>query len=192
MRYEVEMRPAIALVTVAVVLAAAATGCAKTTTEANNLSPLEAVEKVELQRYLGTWYEISSYPQRFQEGCTATTANYSLRDDGKITVLNRCRKGGLDGEEDEAKGLARVLDETTNAKLEVSFFRPFWGDYWIIELDPDYQWAVVGHPGRDYLWILSRTPSLEPGTYDRILKRLEEEHAYDLSRLKRTQQPLGE
>lgn len=91
----------------------------------------------ELSRYEGTWYEIASFPQRFQKGCTATTATYTARKDGKITVLNRCRKDGLDGKLSQAKGLARVVDTKTKAKLKVSFFRPFWGDYWIIDLDPE-------------------------------------------------------
>lgn len=169
----------------AVLLTAA---CASSTTKREGLPPLTTVESVELPRYLGTWYEIASYPQRFQEGCTATTASYSLRDDGEIDVLNRCRKGGLDGELDEAKGRARVVDERSNAKLEVSFFRPFWGDYWIIDLDDEYRWAVVGHPDRDYLWILSREPRMEPEVYEGILLRLKEKH-YDTSRLVRTLQP---
>ncbi|MEX1368367.1 MAG: lipocalin family protein [Nannocystaceae bacterium] len=163
--------------------------CAKSATEQGGLPPLQTVEQVELSRYLGTWYEIASYPQRFQKGCTATTATYSLPEgEDEIEVLNRCRKDSLDGKLDEAKGRARIVDSTTNAKLEVSFFGPFWGDYWIIDLDPDYQWAVVGHPGRDYLWILSRTPQLEPEVYDGILQRLLEQD-YDTSRLVETLQP---
>ena len=169
-------------------LAVALTGCAESTTQRESLPPLETVERVEVDRYLGTWYEIASYPQRFQKDCTGTTANYTLRDDGRIDVLNRCRKLTLDGKLDEAKGLARVVDEQTNAKLEVSFFRPFWGDYWIIQLGDDYEYAVVGHPGRDYLWILSREPTMDDGTYQKILERLEEQH-YDTSRLVRTLQP---
>lgn len=168
----------------------ALTACAHSTTEAQSLPPLQAVESVQLPRYLGTWYEIASYPQRFQKGCLATTANYTLRDDAKIRVVNRCRKGGFDGEEDVARGLARVVDAETNAKLEVSFFRPFWGDYWIIDLDPEYRWAVVGHPGRDYLWILSREPTLPEDTYAGILDRLQAQH-YDTSRLVETLHPPG-
>lgn len=170
------------------VLAVLAPACASSTTERESLPPLATVEHVDLSRYLGTWYEIASYPQRFQAGCTATTATYSLRDDGTIDVLNRCRKGGLDGKLDEAKGRARVVDEVTQAKLEVSFFGPFWGDYWIIDLDPEgYRYAVVGHPGRDYLWILSREPTLAPDVYDGILARLKEQR-YDTSRLVKTLQ----
>lgn len=171
-----------------VLLAALASACA-TTTERESLPPLTTVERVELPRYLGTWYEIASYPQRFQAGCTATIAKYALRDDGMIAVHNQCRKGGLDGELDEAKGRARVVEEVTNAKLEVSFFGPFWGDYWIIDLDQEgYSYAVVGHPGRDYLWILSREPQLEPAVYEGILARLRAKH-YDTTRLVKTLQP---
>ena len=154
------------------------------------LPPLQTVPGVDLQRYAGTWYEIANYPHPFQEGCTATTADYSLRDDGRVDVLNRCRQGGLDGELDEARGIARVVDTQSNAKLEVSFFRPFWGDYWIIELAEDYRYAVVGHPGRDYLWILSRSPTMAADDYQGILQRLESTHRYDTSRLVETLQPL--
>lgn len=156
--------------------------CGTTTTERLDLPPLETVERVELSRYLGKWYEIASYPQSFQEGCTATTATYTLRDDGEIDVLNRCRKGEPTGELDTAEGRARVVDKKTNAKLEVSFFRPFWGDYWIIQLDDDYQWTVVGHPSRDYLWILSRTPTLPDTTYEAIIDRLKQQ-GYETERL---------
>ena len=137
-----------------------AAGCATSTTERLRLPPLEPVAHVDLSRYLGTWYEIASFPQSFQRGCTATTATYTLRDDGQIDVVNRCRKGSPDGPEKVAHGRARVVDRSSNAKLEVSFFRPFWGDYWIIDLGADYEYAVAGHPGRDYLWILSRTPTI--------------------------------
>jgi len=165
-------------------------GCTKTTTERLKLPPLEVVPSVDLERYVGTWYEIASYPQRWQEGCTATTATYTLQGDGEIAVLNTCRKGGLDGPEDTAEGKARVVDPKSNAKLEVSFFWPFWGDYWIIDLGPDYEYAVVGHPSRDYLWILSRAPALDDATYDDILKRLEAQ-GYPLDRLVKTPQPTG-
>ena len=163
-------------------------GCAATTTERRRLPELKTVLHVDLSRYLGTWYDIASFPQRFQQGCTGTTATYALRADGDLDVLNRCRKGSLDGEEDSASGRARVVDKTTNAKLKVSFFRPFWGDYWIIDLGSDYEYAVVGHPGRDYLWILSRTPVMDPAVYQGILERLKAQ-GYEVGRLNRTLQP---
>ncbi|MFC1612130.1 lipocalin family protein [Myxococcota bacterium] len=171
--------------------AALLAACATTTTDRLGLPPLEAVPQVDLSRYVGTWYEIASFPQRFQKGCTGTTANYTLQEDGEIRVLNRCRKGSLQGKEDSAEGRARVTDPVTNAKLEVTFFWPFWGEYWIVDLDPDYQFAVVGHPGRDYLWILSRTPSMEKEVYTDILERLRNK-SYQVERLQRTVQPQAE
>lgn len=170
------------------VLVSCATSCTTSGGTRADLPPLETVPEVDLQRYLGTWYEIARIPQRFQRDCTATTATYSLEEDGDIRVLNRCRKGSVDGPVDEAEGRARVVDEETNAKLEVSFFGPFWGDYWIVELGRDYEYAVVGHPSRDYLWILSRTPTMEPRLYQDILQRLEGQ-GYDTDRLVRTEQP---
>jgi apolipoprotein D and lipocalin family protein len=165
-----------------------AAGCATSTTERLRLPPLRTVEKVELSRYLGTWYEIAAFPQSFQKGCTASTATYALRPDGEVDVLNRCRDGSPDGPERSASGRARVVDRATGAKLEVSFFRPFWGDYWIIDLGRDYEYAVVGHPSRDYLWILSRTPALPEATSRAILARLQAQ-GYETARLVRTLQP---
>jgi apolipoprotein D and lipocalin family protein len=169
----------------ALVVSLLAAGCAATTTERLHLPPLRTVPRVDLPMYLGTWYEIASFPQRFQRGCTATTATYTLRDDGDLDVVNRCRQGAPDGPEKVATGRARVVDRATNAKLEVSFFRPFWGDYWIVELGEDYRHAAVGHPSRDYLWILARTPSMSPDLYDAILGRLSAQ-GYETARLVRT------
>jgi apolipoprotein D and lipocalin family protein len=179
------MKPLAILATVA-----ALAGCSTSTTERLRLPPLETVPHVDLARYVGTWYEIASFPQSFQRGCVATTATYTTRDDGDVDVLNRCRKDALDGPEKSARGRARVVDAATNAKLEVSFFRPFWGDYWVVDLGTDYDWAVVGHPGRDYLWILSRTPTMPEATYEGILARLKTQ-GYDTSRLMRTLQRPG-
>lgn len=145
---------------------------------------LPVVPRVDLGRYVGVWYEIARFPHRFQQGCFASTATYTLRDDGRIDVLNACRTGGPEGEIRSAKGIAKVVDPATNAKLKVSFFRPFWGDYWIIGLGSEYQFAVVGHPSRQYLWILSRTPRMDEATYREILARLEA-LGYDTARLLR-------
>jgi apolipoprotein D and lipocalin family protein len=150
--------------------------------------PLEAVDSVDLDRYLGRWYEIASYPAWFQKNCTAVTANYSLRDDGRIKVVNSCRKGSLDGKLKQSTGRAKVVDTVSNAKLKVSFFGPFWGDYWIIDLDPEYQWVVVGVPNRKYLWILSRTPQMDEALFGEIVARLPG-RGYDPGRLNRTLQP---
>jgi len=154
-------------------------GCAPSTTDR---PPLETVAYVDLQRYVGTWHEIARFPHRFQKGCVATRAIYTLRDDGQIGVYNECRKGTVGGELKSVEGRARVVDAATNAKLEVTFFWPFWGAYWIIDLDPDYRWAVVGHPSRKYLWILAREPGLAEDVLQGIRQRLERQ-GYDLSPL---------
>lgn len=161
-----------------------ACGCA-TTTSREGLPPLTAVAAVDLERYLGTWFEIASFPQSFQAGCTATTATYRQQSDGIIEVRNACRLGAPDGEAKVALGRARVGEST--AKLEVSFFGPFRADYWIIALADDYAWAVVGHPSRDYLWILSRTPTVDEDTYAGIVRDLDA-RGYQTERLQRTQQ----
>ena len=163
-------------------------GCGTTTTERLRLPTLRTVEHVDLQRYLGTWFDIASFPQRFQRGCTATTATYAMRPDGQIDLLNRCRQGSLDGPQREAHGRARVVDRSSNARLEVSFLWPFWGDYWVIDLGANYEYAVVGHPSRDYLWILSRTPAMDPELLASIERRLEAQ-GYETSRLLMTTQP---
>jgi apolipoprotein D and lipocalin family protein len=152
------------------------------------LNPLQTVPKVDLTRYLGVWYEIATIPQRFQKGCTGVTATYSLRPDGKIDVVNQCFKDSLNGKHKQVHGKAWVTDTVSNAKLKVQFFWPFSGAYWIIELDGNYQYAVVGHPDRKYLWILCRTPKMDEILYNDLLKRLREVHGYDLSGLKRTPQ----
>lgn len=150
--------------------------------------PLPVVENVDIERYMGKWYEIARYPNFFEDpDCVGVTAEYALRDDGKVSVTNRCLLGGFDGEEQVINGTARVVDAETNAKLKVSFFGPFEGNYWIIGLDEDYQWAIVGEPSRRTLWILSRTPTLDEDTYADILARLPD-LGYDPARLIEPQQ----
>jgi apolipoprotein D and lipocalin family protein len=151
---------------------------------------LKVVPHVELERYLGTWYEIARYPQRFQEGCVASKAVYELGRDGKIQVYNECRQGSLEGPVNSVRGKAKVVDPVTNAKLKVTFFWPFYGAYWIIDLGENYEYAVVGHPSRKYLWVLSRSPEMEESVYRGILERLERQ-GYDTDRLMRTTQPGG-
>jgi len=155
------------------------TGCAS-----NKMPELKTVAKVELSRYLGLWYEIARIDQTFQKGCVATTAEYSLKDDGRIKVLNKCRKETVDGKEKSAEGVAWVVDKETNAKLKVSFFWPFSGKYWVIDLEPEYKWAVVGDPSREYLWILSRSPEMDDETYEGIMTRLKEQ-LYDIGKIKK-------
>ncbi len=175
------MRSWIPILVFAIAAGAAATARAAT-------KPLDVVPRVDIQRYLGTWYEIATIPQRFQKGCAGVTAHYSLRPDGDIDVVNVCRKNTLDGKESSIRGKAWIVDKTTNAKLKVRFFWPFTGAYWIIELDKDYQWAVVGHPDRTYYWILSRTPQMDPALYDELIRRAAAK-GYDTSKIKKTLQP---
>ncbi len=131
---------------------------------------LPVFEKVDLNRYLGTWHEIARLPMFFQRNCVSdVTAVYSLRPDGKIGVLNQCRQ--KDGTLRRASGTARVVDQSTNAKLKVSFFWPFSGDYWILQLGPNYEYAMVGEPRRKYLWILSRQPELDEQTYLNLMAK---------------------
>jgi apolipoprotein D and lipocalin family protein len=150
-------------------------------------APPQTVPKVELPRYVGTWYEIARFPQRFQKDCVATTATYTQRSDGRIDVVNRCRKDSLQGREKKVKGVAKVVEPQTNAKLKVRFFGPFWGDYWVVNLDPDYQWAVVSDAKRESLWILSRSPLLEEPIYEQIVEKLRAD-GYAVERLVRTLQ----
>jgi apolipoprotein D and lipocalin family protein len=135
------------------------------TAVAQTQTPVRTVPFVDLDRYAGGWFEIARFPNRFQRECVGDVrATYARRPDGRIDVVNRCRTAGG---ETEARGVARIVDEQAFAKLKVRFapawlsFLPVWGDYWIIGLAPDYSWAVVGDPDRDYLWILARTPQLD-------------------------------
>jgi apolipoprotein D and lipocalin family protein len=156
------------------------TGCVNMPKQTSSL--LSVVPYVDLNRYTGTWYEIARYPHSFQEGCVGSKATYRQRDDGKISVLNECYDKAFDGKIRSARGKAWVVDKETNAKLKVSFFWPFAGDYWIIDLGENYEYAVIGHPKRKYLWILSRTREMEREVYAAILSRLMDKQ-YDTSRL---------
>lgn len=153
----------------------------------DTLPPLQVVPYVVLDRYVGTWYEIARYPHKFQSGCVGSRARYAFKDDGKLSVLNECYEESDRSKVRSAKGKAWVVDTHTNAKLKVSFFWPFSGDYWIIDLGKDYEYAVIGHPDRKYLWILSRTKVMDESAYDGILNRLREQH-YNVSKLIKTQQ----
>jgi apolipoprotein D and lipocalin family protein len=155
-------------------------------------APLKAVGGMDLERYMGTWHEVARLPFRFQDQCVGdVTATYTMQADGSVLVVNRCRT--RDGSVSEARGAARKADASgPSTKLKVRFAPawlsrlPFvWGDYWVIELAPDYSYVAVGEPGRKYLWVLSRTPSMEEATLQRVLEKVRE-HDYDLARLIRT------
>lgn len=132
---------------------------------------METVKQVELNRYLGKWYQVVFIPNSFQSMCVADTqAEYQL-DDKDVRVINRCRT--KDGSIEQANGTAKLVDNSNNAKLRVSFFRPFYGNYWVLDLDANYQWVLVGEPGRKYGWILARTPQLDPAIQKLILDKAE-------------------
>lgn len=160
---------------------------------ADAVRPLQPIESLVVPRYMGTWYEIAKFPNEFQKKCVAdTSANYSLGQDGRVQVVNRCRTA--DGKSDVADGVARQLGGATSPKLKVrfapailSFIPMVWGDYWVIDLDEKYQLSAVSEPKREYLWILSRTPQVEPAAYDALLTRLTAQ-GLDVSKLVRTPQ----
>jgi apolipoprotein D and lipocalin family protein len=152
---------------------------------------LQVVNKVDLKKYIGLWYEIAKIPNWFQKKCIRnTTAEYSLRDDGKIKVVNSCIQS--DGSKNVAEGIAKVVDNISNAKLEVSFVRIlgiqlFWGDYWIIGLGENYDFALVGSPDRKYGWILSRTKKL-PQEKLNMISDLLKIKGYDIKNFEFTEQ----
>jgi apolipoprotein D and lipocalin family protein len=157
-------------------------------------TPVSPVEQVDLSRYCGTWYEIARFPNWFQRKCTCcTSAEYSILKDGRIKVVNRCQKA--DGSYSVAEGIAKKEDpKGSNAKLKVRFapswlgWIPFvWGTYWIIDLAPDYSYAVVGEPSRKYLWILSRAKKIDQAQYEKIVGRLKG-MGYDTDKLTQSDQ----
>lgn len=159
---------------------------------ASDLPPVKPVPSVDLQRYVGLWYEIARYPNRFQRSCAGdVTATYARQPDGRISVLNRCRRA--DGTTNEASGVARSVEGGGNARLKVRFAPswlsalPFvWADYWIIGLArSDYSWAVVGTPDRKYLWVLGRSATMNDGDWTSALAAAKG-NGFDTARLERT------
>jgi len=155
--------------------------------------PLTTVPALDVPRYMGTWYEIAKFPNWFQRKCVSNTrANYVLQADGKVQVTNRCKRES--GEVDEAIGAARQIGPANSPKLQVRFapvwlslIPAVWGDYWVVELDEDYQWVAVSEPGRAYLWILSRSPRMDAATYTDVLSRLTRK-GLDVQKLETTRQ----
>lgn len=158
-------------------------------TSASTTQTLQPVPYVDLKKYAGKWFEIASFPQRFQKNCNCTTAEYTLTNKGYVIVENRCKKDSIDGRESYIKGKAFVEENSGNAKLKVQFFWPFKGKYWIIDLASDYSYAVVGHPNRKYLWILSRTAQMDDATYQQIVARIKDK-GFDITKIKITKQAL--
>ena len=153
----------------------------------------EPAKSVELQPYLGKWYEYGRYEAPFQKGCEGVTAEYSLRNDGKIKVINSCYRDSLGGEFDQATGKAKIVEDSRGAKLKVSFFGPFYGDYWVLDRGEEnpqgqYPWSIVGEPSGRYLWMLTREaqPDEELKTF---LETRVKELGYDWGLVRPTKQP---
>ena len=165
-----------------------------TQAEPKQVAPIKTITSLDVARYQGTWYEIAKFPNWFQRKCIAdTNATYKIKEDGNVSVTNRCSFEG--GEKGEAIGTARQIGDSTSPTLEVRFapawlaFLPMvWGDYWVIDIDPDYQLAAVSDPGRKYLWILSRTKKVDPSKYQALLGRLVNDNGFNLEQLSLTPQ----
>lgn len=151
-----------------------------------NVAVPQPAKPVVLNSYLGRWYEVARYEQGFQKDCDGVTADYALRDDGKLSVINTCRKP--DGQIKRAEGKAKVVDTATGAKLKVSFFGPFYGDYWVLDHADDYSWSIVGEGSGRYLWLLSREANPGQAKIDMLIARAKA-LGYDTSMLRMTRQP---
>jgi len=166
---------------------------AQTTPQPAPLPPVNTIAALDVPRYMGTWYEIAKFPNRFQAKCTANTrARYLAQADGSVQVLNSCITA--DGNTIDALGLAKQIGSATSPKLQVRFAPAWlswlpmvWGDYWVIDLDADYQLAAVSDAKREYLWVLSRTPQVNTKAYDALLQRLQAQH-FDVRKLEQTPQ----
>ena len=157
---------ALGVLAVAAVAVIASLAACSTANDAK-LAPMPVVDKVDVARYLGTWHQVSWIPNSFQGDCVSDTkATYSL-DGADLRVLNQCKDAA--GKTTEAKGIAKIVEGSNNAKLRVSFFRPFYGNYWILALDPDYKWVLVGEPKRTFGWVLARDNKLDQTTLNLIL-----------------------
>jgi apolipoprotein D and lipocalin family protein len=146
-----------------------------------NANVPQPIKEVDIMRYAGRWYEIGRYENSFEKGCEAVTADYSLKADGEVRILNSCRQGSPTGPLRSSEGSARVVPGSRNTKLKVSFFGPFYvGNYWILDYAADYSWSIVGEPSGRYLWLLARGKS--PAVRSRLIRRAEQ-LGYDISRV---------
>jgi lipocalin len=157
------------------------------TTCCSRYKPLEVVPKVNLERYSGTWFEIARFPNFFEKGLDCVSATYTLRKDGRIDVLNQGRMTGDPSEIKSANGIAWIPDTSESAKLKVRFFWPFSGNYWILELDDDYQHVLVGDPSRKYLWVLCRQKTLDDSVYKQLTEKASQ-LGFDTGNLERVNQ----
>lgn len=166
------------LILISFILTSFSVNCQNT----NNMINNETVKKLDIEKYLGTWYEIARFPHSFEKDLVGVTATYSFRKDGKIKVVNKGYKYTLNGKEKIATGKAKIPNINDPGKLKVSFFWFFYGDYFVMELDKEYQWAVIGSSSDKYLWILSRSPQLDNNTYDSLIKKIRK-RGYNLNKL---------
>ncbi len=177
--------------TFVIAAALALSACVGSPGPVGNSAVPQPARAVALTPYLGRWYEQARYEAPFQEGCEAVTADYSLRDDGKIRVVNTCREGSVDGKLRQSTGKAKIVEGSDGAKLKVSFFGPFYGDYWVLdrgeaEADGLYPWSIVGEPSGRYLWILTREAQPAPALQSALEARVRE-LGYDWSLVRTTQ-----
>jgi apolipoprotein D and lipocalin family protein len=149
--------------------------------------PFKTVKHVDIERYMGVWYEIARFPHRFERDLVGVTAIYKLQANGRISVLNQGYKYTLDGKHKKAKGRARIPNPDFPGYLQVSFFLCFWADYLILELDKDYQYVLVGSSSSNYLWILARTPEMQNDVYDTLVHKAAE-LGYDVRKLEKVVQ----
>lgn len=161
-----------------------ATSCSNTKTMVNT----QTVKELQLDKFLGKWYEIARFPHSFEKDLVGVTATYTMRDDGKIKVLNQGYKSTLDGKLSTAVGKAKIPDSKEPGKLKVSFFWFFYADYFVMELDENYEWAVIGSSSPDYLWILSRSSQIDENTYQDLINKIKD-RGYNLDKLIRVEQP---
>ncbi|QPC99062.1 lipocalin family protein [Qipengyuania soli] len=187
------MNRKILALTVLLPLGIAAAGCVGTPGPVGNIAVPQPAKPVALDAYLGKWYEYGRYEAPFQRGCEGVTAEYSRRDDGTIKVVNSCYRDSLDGKFDQSTGKAKVVEDSQGAKLKVSFFGPFYGDYWVLDHGPTgtnglYEWSIVGEPSGRYLWMLTREPQPD-AVLRELLQRRVKELGYDWALVRLTQQP---
>ena len=162
-------------------------GCDPMGGPVGNRAVPQPARPVDLSHYLGVWYELARYDNRFERGCEAVTAEYRQVEGGEIQVINRCHEGAPDGPLKTAKGRAKVVAGSGNAKLKVSFFGPFFGDYWVLDHAPDYSWSIVGEPSGRYLWLLGRTARPPVASLEALYARVRA-LGYDAAMIRPTRQ----
>jgi len=143
---------------------------------------MKTVDKVDLNRYMGTWYEIARFPQSFEKGLVGVTATYSFKKNGKVEVLNQGHKDSLTGKLKRAKGFAKLPDPNVPGRLMVYFFWPFGGEYLILDLDDEYRHVLIGSSSKKYLWILCRSPKMDDATFNSLVQKAES-LGFDISKI---------